>query len=237
MPRHRPPGRATTSRDRVPDLRPQRQNILIVCEGQQTEPNYFQAIINTHKLNTIILQVEVLGAACSTLSLTEYALSLQKKGADRYAQIWCVFDKDDFKADDFDNAIGRAKNHSTLHIAWSNEAFELWYILHFQYIDSAPGHDAGPARDYYKARLTELLRPLGLAKYEKNYPTLYTLLGPQRLQTAIGYAKRLQTIHPVGTPCHKRIPATTVHELVELLLSYAPENQPAPPASAFFKPA
>jgi hypothetical protein len=228
MSRHKPPGRAVTSRDRISDSRPQRQSILIVCEGEQTEPNYFQAIIDFHRLNTVILQVEVIGAGRGALSLTKYALDLQKKGVDRYAQIWCVFDKDDFKADAFDNAISRAEGHSFLRVAWSNEAFELWYVLHFQYLDAAPGYAAGPARDYYKARLTDLLRPLGRAKYEKNDPTLYAALGPKRLQTAISFARRLQAFHPAGIPCHRCIPATTVHELVELLLSYAPEHQHIP---------
>lgn len=227
MPRHRQPGKAVTSRDRPVGTgsRPLQQNILIVCEGEQTEPNYFRAIIDFHRLNTVVLQVDVLGAGRSTLSLTDYALDQQKKGSDRYSQIWCVFDKDDFKADAFDNAIARAEGHSVLHVAWSNEAFELWYVLHFQYLDAAPGYAAGPARDYYKARLTDLLRPLGRTKYEKNDPTLYALLGSQRLRTAISFARRLQAFHAAETPCHRRIPATMVHELVGLLLSYAPEIQ------------
>ena len=157
MPQHKQPGKAVTSRDRTTGLLPQRQNILIVCEGKETEPNYFQSIIDFHRLNTVALQLEVHGAGRSTLSLTEYAITLQKKGSERYAQIWCVFDKDDFKPDAFDNAIARTKNHAFLRTAWSNEAFELWYILHFQYLDSAPGYAAGKARDYYKARLNDLL--------------------------------------------------------------------------------
>lgn len=229
MPRHKQPGKAVTSRDRPVGTgsRPLQQNILIVCEGEQTEPNYFQAIIDTHRLNTVFLQVEVQGAGRGALSLTEYALRLQKKGPDRYSQIWCVFDKDDFKPDAFDNAINRAKGHSFLRVAWSNEAFEFWYVLHFQYLDAAPGYAAGPARDYYKARLTDLLRPLDRTKYEKNDPTLYALLGPQRRRTATSYARRVLETYPVGTPHHQCLPATTVHELVQLLLSYAPENQPS----------
>ena len=229
MPQHRPRGRAVASRDRVPDNRPLRRNILIVCEGKATEPNYFQAIIDAHRLNTVAVQVEVLGAGRNTLSLMDYALSLQKTGPDRYSQIWCVFDKDDFKADAFDNAIARTECHPVLRAAWSNEAFELWYVLHFQYLDAAPGHAAGAARAYYNARLGTLLRPLGRGEYEKNDPTLYTLLGPQRLQTATEYARRLLAFHPSGTPRHRCLPATTVHELVALLLSYAPEHQSAAP--------
>ena len=228
MSQHRKAGRAATNRDRTvgDGPRPLRENILIVCEGRATEPNYFQAIIETHRLNTIERQIDTFGVGRGALALTEYALSLQRTGKDRYAQIWCVFDKDDFPSADFDNAIVRAKNHNVLRVAWSNEAFELWYVLHFQYLDSATGYAAGKARDYYKARLTKLLQGLGHAKYEKNDPTLYALLKPDRLQTAIRYARRLQEFHNAETPYHQRQPGTTVHELVELLLSYAtPEHQ------------
>lgn len=195
MSQHKRSGRAASSRDRVPGARSLRENILIVCEGTKTEPNYFKAIKTFHKLSTVDVGVEVVGAGQSTLSLTDYALSLQKSGPGRYSQIWCVFDKDDFQPDAFDNAIARAQEHPVLRVAWSNEAFELWYVLHFQYLDTAPGRSGGPAREYYKTRLNGLLRPLGRAKYEKNDPTLYSLFGPQRLQTAMENARRLLASH------------------------------------------
>lgn len=55
-----------------------------------------------------------------------------------YQNIWVVFDKDDFK--DFDEAIrlGKEKGYK---IAWSNQSFEYWLYLHFNYADTALHRD------------------------------------------------------------------------------------------------
>ena len=48
--------------------------------------------------------------------------------------------------------------------AWSNEAFELWYLLHFQYYENAM------ARKDFKGLLESHLKPLlgNDFRYEKN---------------------------------------------------------------------
>lgn len=232
MPRHRPAGRAAASADRAAASRPLRERILIVCEGAETEPNYFNALVRVHRLNTVQvserqLDINAVGVGKNTRSLVEEALSRQGQGPNRYAEIWCVFDKDDFPADNFDNAIARARNHPFLRVAWSNEAFELWYVLHFEYLDTSPAYGAGKPRHHYAKRLDALLRPLDYAEYDKADPTLYERLGPARLQEAIRNARRLRAVYPDETPAHRCKPATTVYELVEKLLSFAPEAQPA----------
>lgn len=230
MPRHRPPGRAARSRDRAMDFRPARERILIVCEGEKTEPNYFRGLIEYHRLNTVFLdnghqlEVTIDGAGRATRSLVEYAARQQRRGRDHYHEIWCVFDQDSFPADDFDNAIARTRNHEYLRAAWSNEAFELWYVLHFEYLNSAPQREGKP-RAYYIERLHTLLQSLGREKYRKNDDTLYALLGEKRRDEARRRARKLMTEYPAGTPCHACKPGTAVHELVERLLSYAPETR------------
>lgn len=62
---------------------------------------------------------------------------------------WAVFDKDDFV--DFNEAIAYAKANS-INPAWSNEAFELWYYLHFQFLDTQVG------RHQYIEMLTREIR-------------------------------------------------------------------------------
>ncbi len=226
MRRHRPLGRAVANRDRQVGVRAPRERILIVCEGTKTEPNYFRDIIDTHRLNTITLQIEVTGTGRNTLSLVDHALLLQEQSAMPYAEIWCVLDKDDFAPDQFDNAIARAKDHAFLRMAWSNEAFELWYLLHFQYLDTSPTRGQGNAREYYIERLRELMGAQCHSSYAKNHPKMYTLLGEQRRDQAIRFARRLQENYAAGTPYHQCLPATMVYELVEKLLSYAPEFDP-----------
>lgn len=66
-----------------------------------------------------------------TLQIKE---ELERKRQLPFDRIWVVFDKDDFN--DFNEAIKLAKDFS-FNCAWTNEAFELWYFLHFQYLDAA----------------------------------------------------------------------------------------------------
>lgn len=234
MPGHRRSGRAASNRDRNKTVgtRALRERILIVCEGAKTEPGYFRGLIRTHRLNAVVLDdarevnIEVDGAGRSTKSLVEYAESRQLAGRDRYMEIWCVFDKDDFPDDAFDNAIAKTREHPFLRAAWSNESFELWYVLHFQYLDSAPARSGGKAREYYVDQLEKHLRQLRGNGYTKNDPQLDATLGDQRRTTAIQRARTLGLQYANDTPCHKRKPATRVYELVERLLSYAPETIP-----------
>jgi hypothetical protein len=72
-------------------------------------------------------------------------------------------------------------------------------------------------------QLDTLLKPLGRNKYHKNDPTLYELLGEVRRRDALRNAHRLMKQYSDGAACHERKPATTIYELVERLLSYAPE--------------
>ena len=83
---------------------------------------------------------------------SQEAERLQKAGKEqgkRYNQVWCVFDMDSFKAH-FSNAISSAKAKE-FKVAYSNEAFELWYLLHFSF------HDADLSRQQYGEKLTKFL--------------------------------------------------------------------------------
>ena len=118
--------------------------------------------------------------------------------------VWCVFDKDSFSDEDFGNAINKAKAKG-YKVAYSNEAFELWYLLHFHYYDMALG------RDDYIVKLTEHLK----RKYRKNDLFMYeTLLSKQ--EEAIKNAKNLLSKYIPVNPSNDN-PSTTVFELVEYL--------------------
>ena len=107
-----------------------KRTILIVCEGQ-TEELYFKSF------PVVTLRVEVVELGQSKLKLVDTAFRLSEQKA--YDEIWCVFDLD-IKRDeencipDFDNAISRAMNWG-YKVSYSNDAFELWFYLHYQYTD------------------------------------------------------------------------------------------------------
>jgi len=51
------------------------------------------------------------------------AIALKESFADNYDQVWSVFDKDDYSANDFNQAIAIASANG-FGVAYSNQAFE-----------------------------------------------------------------------------------------------------------------
>lgn len=175
-----------------------RQSFLIVCEGEQTEPKYFKQF----KFPGVVVKVN--GCGQNTVGVVEQALKLRDE--DQYDQVWCVFDKDDFPVDRFENAIKRARSKG-IHVAYSNQAFELWYVLHFSYLHS------GINRNAY----IELLNNYLGIRYQKNDPLMYQRLRCH-LNDAISNAQKLIAEYTNPHP-GRDDPSTTVHELVIELLN------------------
>lgn len=175
------------------DTRPSQKVFLIVCEGAKTEPNYFRGF----KVAGRVLDVR--GVGDNTLSLVQQATALKEQG--EYDQTWCVFDRDSFPADRFNRALELARQEG-MRVAYSNEAFELWYLLHFAY------HDAATARSDYGNRLSRLLG----SRYAKNREDIFGLL-ELRQPEAIRNAERLMAQYRTLDP-EADNPSTTVHLLV-----------------------
>ena len=186
--------------DRQVDSVPTRQRFLIVCEGEKTEPDYFECF------RVPGLVVDVQGLGMNTVSLVRQAIELRE--LDDYDQTWCVFDKDDFLDKNFNDAIALARRNGIC-VAYSNQSFELWYVLHFDYMHSAI------TREQYKSILDKKLGH----KYEKNSTTIYDELR-DRQTTAIRHAKNLLNGYPTHRPA-KNDPSTTVHLLVEQLVEFS----------------
>jgi hypothetical protein len=184
-------------RPRQVSVRTLRQNFLIVCEGERTEPNYFRAFpVATD------VQVHIYGAADNTLNVVRKAMELRADGD--YNQVWCVFDRDSFPAQHVNAALSLAQ-HEGIAVAFSNEAFELWYLLHFHY------YNTGISRHAYSTILHRLLGH----PYEKNSTTIYQEL-EGRQATALRNAATLLATYPNRHPVDDN-PSTTVHLLVQEL--------------------
>lgn len=182
------------------NVRELRQRFLIVCEGEKTEPNYF----NGFRVPGVVIDVRGIGE--NTVRLVERAIKLMDKGD--YDQVWCVFDRDSFPAKNFNAALHLAGQH-TINVAYSNEAFELWYVLHFNF------HQAASRRGSYAKKLTTLLK----APYEKNLPDMYGRLEGFQ-EAAIQNAEKLSNRYDPPNPARDN-PSTTVHLLVKELNRFA----------------
>lgn len=180
-----------------------RQRFLIVCEGEKTEPTYFRSF----RLPTV--EVEAVGLGMDPRQLVDEAVVLRSKAdKDGYDQVWCVFDRDDWPVDNFNGALSSAQARN-IRVAWSNEAFELWYLLHFHY------HDTAIPRAEYITRLGDLL---GHA-YAKNSRKIFTELA-DKMETALSNAARLLAQYDPPNPAQDN-PSTTVHLLVQELRRFS----------------
>lgn len=198
---------------------------LIVTEGEKTEPNYFEAL--KHDLPKGVLtnvRIDIEGTGRNTESLLDEAVRLREEYSKnttlKVDRLWIVFDRDSFPANDFNNAINRAPSLS-INCAWSNEAFELWYLLHFHFYNSAS------SRTQYQALIEGNLRPfLGQGwVYRKNSPDMYRILKQHgNIEAAIRNAKRLEQTLAGRRDFAEHNPCTLVYKLVEELLSYMIEE-------------
>jgi hypothetical protein len=126
--RRQQPGTLT----RAAPAREENPVLLILCQGTVTEVEYFE------HFELATADIKALGKAYDPEKLVEYALELReeaKQRKDPYQQVWCVFDKDDTDDGDFHAAIQRAQAQG-IQVAYSNQAFEYWLLLHF---DPHPG--------------------------------------------------------------------------------------------------
>lgn len=201
---------------------PKANSFLIVAEGERTEPIYFNGL-KEQILNSIggtvdiveIPEIEIHGEGASTEKLIEITERYVSNAKIIYQNIWVIFDKDDFL--DFDSAIeyGKSKGYS---IGWSNQCFEYWLFLHFEY------SDADLHRSQWCLKLSKFFKEYNLTDngYEKNQDNLYELLDSiGGVQTAINNAKRRMSEYREGIDRPSKMsPGTTVHLLVEQLRSY-----------------
>lgn len=197
----------TSSLSRPKGTRVVKQSFLIVCEGMCTEPDYFRAFRMT------TATIKAVGQGMNTISLVNKAISIRDTDIKKkriYDQCWVVFDKDDFPASDFNQAIALAERNG-FRVAYSNQAFEYWFLLHFN-LYRGPIH-----RNSYANMLTKLT-DLTYSKVEGFGTKLYNRLlhlQPQAIKNATAVIKETSQ----GNPAMEES-STTVHQLVTELNKY-----------------
>ena len=194
----------------------EKPSILIVCEGENTEPSYF----NQFRITSA--KVKSVGEGYNTISLVYRALALSQQG--NYDQVWYVFDKDDFNDNDFNSAVQIAVANN-FGVAYSNQSFEYWLILHFN--DHQGG---GMHRDNYNDKINEHLKPFkvtydgnGTKFIEEDFFELLDGIDDKtsrkRAELAIDRAERNYNHFDHTNPAREES-STTVFRLVRELLKY-----------------
>lgn len=199
------------------NIRIQPEYHLIVSEGTQTEPKYFEAIkdiINRQYRDKI--QLDIYGEGKNTLGLFERARTRVLESPNGYKHVWVIYDTDDFPTEHINRTAELCEQNSTddttYHAIWSNQCVELWYLLHFGFFQSDIHR-----KDYWP-KLTEHLNKIGAGNYTKGRADMYKVLRPF-MDEAISNAKRLDKINENKTPADSA-PGTKIYELIEILKPY-----------------
>jgi len=197
---------------RIQNTQNERETLIIACEDSVSAPLYFNAIFDDLKKNHAI--------AASSLVIAKHKHTdpdgvlddlLDHPNYQDFDHQWIVIDRDVERTnggghtlDNFNQAIARARGKN-IKVAYSNPCFEIWYLLHFNYRNTAIDRD-------------ELVKQLE-HKYQYKKNELF-ILNQDHQKTAIKNATRLIQswidTHDTTKPATDN-PSTTVHDLVTLL--------------------
>ena len=198
--RERRPGRRPAFRDPKP-------TILIVCEGEKTEPEYFYGFASACRNTRVTIKVAREHGVPKTLVgiAKQYKEEAGAKAAQEkddnlvYDSVWCVFDIDEHLH------VGEAKEMARdngIDLAISNPCFELWLLLHFRECPGMQSHTK--VQKMLTAHVPKYDKHVEYATYAAGYP-----------QAVIRATRMDQSSEEARDP--NRNPRTGVYKLTELI--------------------
>ncbi len=209
---HKRKARAAQSFKRRQARRSPYDMVLIVCEGEKTEPNYFRALIDDLQLNTANIKIAKNTAGSSPRNVTDAARKEYSKEKD-YDAVYCVFDKDQHPSyneacDIIRREKDRGKRGCPMHAIASVPCFEFWLLLHFLYTTKVfdTGHGSICANVISDLKIH-------IPHYGKGATDTYQTTR-NWISTAISNAKKVERHCQSGDT---DTPSTDIYKLVEYL--------------------
>lgn len=188
--------------------------VLLVCEGEKTEPHYFNGLKDHYGLNSA--NVEICGDCGSDpLSIIDHAKQRyreEKDAGDAFDRVYCVFDKDVHAsyAQGMDSIRGATPKGVYIAIT-SVPCLEYWLLLHFNY--TTRPYNPLPGNSACNQVLAELRGYM--PGYTKRKHDIFSALIGQLDFAKDNAARALKA----AEENHTDNPTTRVHELVEFLQS------------------
>ena len=194
----------------------EKKSFLIVCEGKNTEPLYFKNF-------PVPTKAVIIEGGCNTKTkLVDYALEISKKEKYIGREVWCVFDydvkpdEDATQPQDFNNAITKAESNG-MKVAWSNDAFELWFVLHYQKLDAHVTREKLNEVLKKEWDLRDFNNTAKTIAFCKGHYERHGGSGSEMQNNAIKRAKELHQTYSRRQDFSNHCPCTTVYLLVEEL--------------------
>lgn len=192
-----------------------RKKLLIMCEGENTEPSYF------NKFRCTTADVRVTGLGISSTELIQK--TRRQPDLKQYDEVWCVYDRDD-RINSFNYSLQLATQYG-FNVAYSIQAFEYWILLHFQEHNGGALH-----RKECIGSINRHLKKFGCSFGESTGKIIDTKMfflmqsveintGTTRQELAIKRSKRIYDSFDHKNPAMEES-STTVFKLVEELNKY-----------------
>lgn len=186
--------------------------VLICCEGEETEPRYFEAVKRQYRIPQGTVSVKVLGGQGQHERLIDNSIAQRNELANKLKvgvdeiEIWAVCDKDNMSCT-YDELL-RYATKVGVNLAFCNPSFEIYLLQHFGYSAS---NETGRA---LSALLTKKLGK----KYDKTDLSWFVEMIDQKPKSLTSIVAQCNGISdPANTPF------ITVHLLVSRLLGMAPK--------------
>ncbi len=189
----------------------------IFFNGEVAEPQYFDKFndlpsnfrIKIHKMAKYKSEApwQLIDRAIKIKSDLESRDNFNSKDGD---EAWCAFDIDDYLKQNpqkFKEATKKAETNG-IELCWSNQCFEIWFLLHFEYCESIISR-----KDYDQKLQKYFKKEYNGFSYQKNCDVFDELFSLQ--DKAIKNAEKLFKSHPNL----QDNPSTTVFKIVKNLRS------------------
>ncbi|MCX7424686.1 MAG: RloB family protein [Planctomycetia bacterium] len=115
--------------------RPEKSRILIVGEGRETEPNYFDGLKREDAVTRNWAVTVKSARGQSPEAVIERTVNLKRRADDHgeaYDHVWCVLDVEGGdKHESLIRALARAGAEG-ISLCLSNPAFEVWFLAHYE---------------------------------------------------------------------------------------------------------
>lgn len=194
-------------------LRASYDKVLIVCEGEKTEPFYFRELIDHYEIHSANVCISG-DCGSDPVSVVKHSLELYHKEksstSGSFDRVYCVFDRDAHP--NYGQALDRvagARPKDIFHAITSVPCFEYWLLLHFSFTTAPYSAVGGVSAG---AAVLNALQAI-LPEYTKASQGVFAAL-LNRLEFAKANAARA---FKEAKKTHTDNPTTHIHELVEYL--------------------
>ncbi len=229
---------------------------VIFCEDEVSEYLYFKWFETSKiKINIINKQKSMMSNVVKAINYCQNNQFLIHEDG-KYIieadgiEVWCVYDRDletdvnliQEKNIEFNLSISTAID-TGINVAWSNDAFELWILLHFTEVD--PKNTNTIERKYYYNKLTEIFKNLPNPnvdlqkalvhqsfnykkdlKQKNNFKDIVRPLILPKTNIAIQRAKDLVEYHLDKQNHFDKKPCTLVFKLIESIIEKGEKEIP-----------